>query len=298
MEYDWDVLLVGDGPTGLAAALDLVRFGLSVRLIDAKSGLSRLSKALILHRRTMEVFETLGVAKAIDSESLPFVALNVRPLPFVPRIRLDQAASFWGDVRFSGWRCLPQEHTERLLIKALLEQGQSVTWNIRLVSVSNCSNCVKARLKTPTGSTKIRARWLLGCDGGRGATRSLVGIQRKLTNLRTSFLVADVSAKTGLPQDEGHAIPARAGAVLIVPMLQHGSFRLILSVPGDTGEPQDPGWYDDLIRRRAGLDFSVKAVSWVSLFSVRGGTVERLRSGNLFLLGDAAHIHSRWEDIG
>jgi len=120
----------------------------------------------------------------------------------------------------------------------------------------------------------------------------MVGIARPLQELGVDFLLADVQTAVDLPQDEGQAVAAREGVTLIVPMPQPGRFRLILHVPGDTGEPREPGWYDDLIRRRTGLAFNTQDVQWVSLFTLRSGTAERLRAGPVFVLGDAAHLQS------
>jgi len=287
-----DVLVVGAGPTGLAAALDLVRLGLTVRLIDTKAGPSRLSKALVLHARTMEVFESMGVSEAMEAASLPFVALNAWPLPFLPRIRIVLAGSKWPNTRFPGWRSLPQDRTEKVLQDALENRGQEVEWHTRLVDLSVSDDGVEAQLETPTGTECVQARWLLGCDGGHGITRRLVGIDRPLADLGACFLLADVHADAALPQDEGRAVAAREGVTLVVPMPRRGSFRLILHVPANTGEPQDPAWYDALLRRRTGVDFHLKDVSWVSLFTLRSGVAERLRSGPVFLLGDAAHLQS------
>ncbi len=287
-----DVLVVGAGPTGLAAALDLVRLGLTVRLIDTKAGPSRLSKALVLHARTMEVFESMGVSDAMDAACLPFVALNVRPLPFLPRIRIDLAGGEWPDTRFPGWRSLPQDSIEEVLQDALDDLRQRVEWHTRLVDLAVSDEGVEAQLQTPTGTRRVQARWLLACDGAHGVTRGLVGIARPLTDLGACFLLADVHSDTTLPQDEGRAIAAREGVALVVPMPQPGSFRLILHVPADTGEPRDPAWYEALLRRRTGVNYRLRDVSWVSLFTLRSGVAERLRSGPVFLLGDAAHLQS------
>ena len=55
-----DVLIIGAGPTGLAAANEAIRHGLSVRIVDAKAHRSTYSKALVVHARTLEVFEAMG----------------------------------------------------------------------------------------------------------------------------------------------------------------------------------------------------------------------------------------------
>ena len=102
--------------------------------------------------------------------------------------------------------------------------------------------------------------------------------------------------ETKLPQDEGRVIAAGPGIVLIVPMPRTDCFRLILDVPAATGEPQDPEWYEALIRRRTRLDFTVKEVRWVSLFSLRSGTAEHL--GLPFSWGTRPTSRARWEVRG
>lgn len=74
---DIDVLVVGAGPTGPTAAHEALRHGLTVRIIDRKPGREAISKALVVHARTMEVFEAMGLAEAVLAEGLPSAAFNV-----------------------------------------------------------------------------------------------------------------------------------------------------------------------------------------------------------------------------
>ncbi len=86
---DVDVLVVGAGPTGLTAACEALRHGLSVRVIDRKQGRSTHSKALVTHARTLEVFETMGVAGAMLAGRVPFAALTAHAGPQHQATRVD-----------------------------------------------------------------------------------------------------------------------------------------------------------------------------------------------------------------
>ena len=108
-----DVLVVGAGPTGLTAAAELIRAGLTVRIIESKHERSPDSKALILHARTMELFPT-SVASELCKTGLKFAGLNVR-IGRRHRLRsinlLDQP---WGDTAFPFWLSVPQYETEKV----------------------------------------------------------------------------------------------------------------------------------------------------------------------------------------
>jgi 2-polyprenyl-6-methoxyphenol hydroxylase-like FAD-dependent oxidoreductase len=162
------------------------------------------------------------------------------------------------DTRFPGWRSLPQDSIEEVLQDALDGLGQRVEWHTRLVDLSVSEAGVEAQLQTPTGTRRVQARWLLACDGAHGVTRGLVGIA--------------------------------------LPMPQPGSFRLILHVPADTGEPRDSAWYEALLQRRTGVNYGLRDVSWVSLFALRSGVAERLRSGPD--LGSPSPSIERWGRFG
>ena len=73
---DVDVLVVGAGPTGLVAASESLRRGLSVRIIERRASRGTFSKALVVHARTLEVFDTMGVAQSILRVGAPCSALN------------------------------------------------------------------------------------------------------------------------------------------------------------------------------------------------------------------------------
>ena len=97
---DTDLLIVGAGPTGLAAACDALRHGLTVRIVERRATRSEYSKALVLHARTLEVLEVLGCANELVAAGQRFSALNVRTSTTARPLRVDLLKRGWGDTRY------------------------------------------------------------------------------------------------------------------------------------------------------------------------------------------------------
>ena len=145
------------------------------------------------------------------------------------------------------------------------------------------------------GLERCRARWLVGCDGGRSRTRELAGIAMKRDSLGATFILADAKTTSDLVENEGHAFRSREGLLLVVPMPEPGRFRIIAHVPGVApGESltRDETFFDRLVRERAGIEYGAHDLTWTSQFVLHQGLAERFRAGRVFLAGDAAHVHS------
>lgn len=290
--HDTDLLVVGAGPTGLAAACDAARYGLSVRVIERRDRRAEHSKALVVHARTMEVFERLGCAADVLSRGQRFRALNVHTRPGRARTRVDLLERRWGDTRYPFWLSTPQYEVERALERRLADVGGRIDWSTELDALTQSEDGTCARVRGPGGEVREhRARWVLGCDGGRSTTRDLINVTLHRRALGVSFALADVTTASALPEDEGHMVWADEGLLLIVPMPEAGVWRLIAQVDPSTPALDAAGW-DAMVKRRAVIDLAVRAMGWSSRFELSSGVSERMRRGRVFLLGDAAHVHS------
>lgn len=288
---DTDVLIAGGGPTGLAAGCEALRQGLRVRLIERRDRRAELSKALVVHARTMEVFEALGCVDEVLAAGQRFRALNIRPSVAASPIRVDLLERPWGDTRYPFWLSIPQYEVERILERRFVALGGTVEWGTALTGLEQDDAQVTSTLATPSGATRVTARWLLACDGGRSDARTLAGLTLERAGLGVTFALADVETRADLVEDEGHAVLSAEGVLLVVPMPEPGLWRLIAQVtPGF--ETSDREAWAALVRDRLGVDLRIGSLGWTSKFDLTGGVAERFRSGRVFLLGDAAHVHS------
>ena len=286
-----DVLVVGAGPTGLTAAIDALRHGLRVRVVERRASRSPHSKALVLHARTMEVLELLGCAPALLAAGQRFKALNVRTATGAKPVRVDLIDRRWGDTRYPFWLSVPQYETERILEERLIALGGSIEWSTELTRLEDRGDEVVVTLNSSTGTTEHRARWVLGCDGGRSATREQLGVPFRRDAVGVTFALCDVTTDCALVEDEGHVTLAEGGLLLIVPMPAPHVWRLIAQIPAGTALPDAAAW-NALVLERAQVDLKVKALGWNTSFELTSGVADAFRKGRVFLLGDAAHVHS------
>lgn len=285
-----DVLVVGAGPTGLTAAIECLRHGLSVRVVDKHIERQEGSKALVVHARTMEAFHAMGVAREIRSRGIPFAALNIFPDARPPAVRVPLGNDAgWGDTAFPYWLSTPQVDIERCLEARLHALGGRVDWAQGLLELHQDDLGVDARLATGT----CRARWLVGCDGGRSTVRDQLGIQMDRRRDGQLFVLADVLTRDGFPEDEGRVYRSRKGLTLIVPMPELQRFRLIAHLPGRDEPPLlDADFIENLVFERAGVSLGAHSVDWTSHVLLSHGQSQEVRRGRAFLAGDAAHLHS------
>jgi 2-polyprenyl-6-methoxyphenol hydroxylase-like FAD-dependent oxidoreductase len=286
-----DLLIIGAGPTGLTAAAQALQAGLRVRLVERRAERARRSKALVLHARTMEALELLGCAAPLVARGARFRALHIHTHPGRHRSTVDLLDRAWGDTEYPYWLSVPQYETEQVLEARVGALGGTLEWSTALTGLVQHDDHVEATLEGPDGTERHRARWVLGCDGGRSTTRELAGLRMERTELGVTFALADVHTTTDLPGDEGHMVFADAGVLLIVPMPEAGVWRLIAHVDPDAPALDAAGW-QALVRARSGFDLGITGAGWRSRFALSSGVAPRLREGRVFLLGDAAHVHS------
>ena len=291
---DLDVLIVGAGPTGLTAAIDAVRHGLSVRIVDRAQTRSTFSKALVAHARTLEIFQTMGVADAVVAEGTRFAALHIHGRR--RKKRVDLLGLPWGDTAYPFWLSIPQHSTERILEERLHGLGVDVEWAVSFEKATEYADHVEAHVLDRDGAPSVvRARWLVGCDGGRSRVRDQAGLRLDRAVSGATFVLADVKTTASLAEDEGHVFVVPEGLLFIVPMPEPRRWRIIAHELLPSSDPPatiDTTYVNDLVRRRTGWEFGSHDLTWQSRFELSHGVADSYRRGRMFLAGDAAHVHS------
>ena len=154
---------------------------------------------------------------------------------------------------------------------------------------------VAVRLVGGGRTETCRAKWLIGCDGGRSPVREAVGLGFDRSSLDETFVIADAIGSPGIPEDEGAAVLADDGLLFVVPMPEPGRWRIIAHLakhPPDQTVDITAEFIDRVLAARLGVSFGARDLSWTSQFVLKQGVARRYRSGRIFIAGDAAHLHS------
>ncbi len=289
-----DVLVVGAGPTGLTLACELRRRGVACRVLDRADGTPRRSKGKGLQPRTLEVFDGLGIVDAAlragradhrlrfhvgGALAADLAAPARRPRPGVP---------------YPNLVILPQWRTEELLRERLAALGGEVGRNRELTGFEQDDDGVTATVvDRVTGvEERVRAAYLVGCDGGRSAVRAGAGIALRRTGRPGRLLLADVRID-GLPNDGTSYAWFDGDRYLAAdPLDGSGVWQVQASLPPGSGEPVSLELLQRLFAERGSPHVRLHDATWLSDFSPSVGMADRYRAGRVLLAGDAAHVHS------
>lgn len=284
--YDTDVLIVGAGPTGLTLASALTARGIATTIIDRQAAGANTSRAAVIHARTLEVLEPLGV-----SDSLVALGVQARRFTIRDRDRVLVPIGFADlPTRYPYTLMVSQAVTEQVLLERLVALGGRVMRPRKLTSLRQDDMGVDAQLDD--GRT-LRARFVVGCDGMHSAVRDSTGIAFEGGSYGESFLLADVRLSGGVPTDEVILYFSPRGMVVVAP-LPDGVHRIVAPVD-DAPERPDARFVQELLDERGPVRAPVRVLGepiWGSRFRVHHRIADRYRAGRVVLAGDAAHVHS------
>jgi bifunctional hydroxylase/dehydrase len=282
-DYDTEVVVVGAGPAGLTLAGELTLAGTKVILVDRLAEPTEQSRGLGFTARTMEVFAQRGLLSRFGPvETSTLGHFGGLPLDF----GTVEGASY-------GAKNVPQARTEAMLAGWLDDLGVTIRRGTELVGLTNEDHHVDAVLRGPDGrQERLRATYLVGCDGGRSAVRKLAGFDFPGTASTIEVLLADVRDVRLSPRMIGETLP---GGMVMSAGIGDGLTRLVVCERGTPPGPRTgpPAWAEvaDAWQRLTGEDIHGATPVWVSAFGDAARQVTEYRRGRVLLAGDAAHIH-------
>ena len=284
-DFDADVLIVGAGPTGLTVAAALASAGIRTTVIDRLAEGTNTSRAAVVHARTLEVLEPLGVSGTLEGLGIRAQRFTIRDRDrvLVP-IEFDRLPS-----RYPYTLMVSQAVTESVLLQRYTALGGRVMRPRTLVALRQDEGSATATLDN---GERLRARYVVGADGMHSAVRERAGIAFSGGNYGESFVLADVRVSGGVPHDEVVLYFSPAGMVVVAP-LPGGLHRIVATVDEAPSEP-DVAFVQALLDARGPEREPVRvdAMTWSSRFRVQHRVADVYRAGRVLLAGDAAHVHS------
>lgn len=292
-----DVLVIGAGPTGLMAGAWLQKFGIESKVVDAKPGPTRESRALALQARSMEIYRQLGLAQEVQRRAVPTGELRpgigTRSFKSIKLNRLG-----YSQTHYAGLTMLEQSANEEVLARYLRDAGNEVLWEHGYESFADTGDRMLIKCTGPQGPVHISARYVIAADGAASPIREDFGIGFEGTTDDEVFYVLDAQGTTGM----GSGINLRFSEenfMLGFPMGRdaEGAERRrllgILHEPKRSG-PELPDVNEDRARASLRSEFGVEytTASWFATYRVHHRVAETFSRGRVFLAGDSAHIHS------
>ena len=293
MLHNTDILIVGAGPTGLTTAIELARRNVNVRIIERRTKPSTRSKALVVHARTLEFMDILGVAdemvrRGYTSPGIDFSSNAEKPL----------RASMYGlDTRFPFILVLPQAETEAILERRLNDFGVEVERGHTLIDFKETADDgIHCQIESDAEDLiKIKSRYLVGADGSKSVVRQTLGLPFEGSSYDWTAFLGDVWLEGHHAEGGTEQYSSDRGLAFIVPF-DDGSHRIVTidrkyQADRDTRELKIEELQES-ISAILSKPVQLREPKWLTRWGASLRQAPQYRVGRVFLGGDAVHTHS------
>ena len=284
------VVIVGGGPVGLCAALDLARHGIPSVVLNAADTVSVGSRAICWAKRSLEICDRLGFADPVLETGITwnhgrvfFGGENLYNFDLLPE----------AGHAFPAFVNLQQYHFELFAIAAAESTGMiDLRWRHSVTGVEDAGDHVAVSINTPDGPYRLDADYLLAADGARSTVRRSMGLAFKGQVFEDRFLIADVKMKAGFPTERWFWFdpPFNPGQSALLHKQADDIWRIDLQLgwDADPEEEKKPEKVLPRLKRMLGEDTPFD-LEWVSVYTFQCRRLEKFRHNRVFFVGDSAH---------
>ncbi|PIE11323.1 MAG: FAD-dependent oxidoreductase [Rhodobacterales bacterium] len=288
------VVIVGAGPVGLGAAIDLAQQGVSALVLDDNDKVSFGSRAICFAKRPLEILDRLGCGQPMVDKGVVW----------------DKGRVFFGDREVYDFNLLPEDGHERPAFINLQQyyfeeyqidrvralQGEGAPLELRggnkVIDVKNMGDYVALTVDTPEGPYQLEAEWLIACDGAGSPIRAMFDMPFKGRIFEDNFLIADVIMEADFPTERWFWFdpPFNKGQSALLHKQPDGVWRIDLQLGWDIDKEEEKKPENVIPRLKAMLGEDVKfELEWVSIYTFQCRRMESFRNGRVLFAGDAAH---------
>lgn len=288
------VIIVGAGPVGLAAALDLGQQGVPVVVLDENDKVSHGSRAICFSKRTLEIADRLGCGDPLTERG----------------VRWNLGKVFFGDRKVYEFNLLPEEghrrpafinlqqyHLENDMVTRLRQMQEDgapidLRGGSKVTAIDAHADHVALTVETPEGPYEIEAEYLVACDGAGSPLRDKLGLGFTGRVFEDNFLIADVTMQADFPTERWFWFdaPFNRGQSALLHKQPDGVWRIDLQLGWDIDreKEKEPERVKARVRQMLGPDVEFD-LEWVSIYTFQCRRMERFRHGRVLFAGDAAH---------
>ncbi|WP_367715740.1 FAD-dependent oxidoreductase [Nitratireductor sp. GISD-1A_MAKvit] len=289
----YPVVIVGAGPVGLAAAIDLAQRGVSVVVLDDNDVVSLGSRAICWSKRTLEIFDRLGVGERMVEKGVTWQVGRL--------FHRDREVWNFDLLPEEGHKMpafinLQQYYVEQYLVERADELSDRIDlrWKNRVVGLEQTGGDVRLEVQTPDGAYELDAAWVIACDGARSPVRSMMGLDFAGQVFEERFLIADVEMKADFPTERWFWFepPFHNGQSALLHKQPDDIYRIDLQL-GPDADPDEEKKPENVIPRiEKVIGHSNFELDWVSVYTFQCRRLARFVHDRVIFAGDSAHIVS------
>jgi 3-(3-hydroxy-phenyl)propionate hydroxylase len=283
------VVVVGAGPVGLSLAIDLAQRGQSVVLLDDADRIGEGSRAICFSKRSLEYWDRLGIGQRMVDKGVVWSVGKI----------------FHGDKQLYQFNLLPEQghkrpafinlqqfYAEAYLVDRVQELSSiDLRWRNKVTGLEPRNDHVALTVDTPDGPYRLRADYVVACNGARSSLRQMVGAEFAGQVFEDQFLIADVKMTAAFPTERWFWFdpPFHAGRSALLHKQPDDIWRIDLQLHPDADPVAEKRPENVRPRIARMLGHEQFEFEWISLYKFQCRRMDQFRHGRVMFAGDAAH---------